>query len=207
MNKLFKQQNSAGFTLIELMLAMSLFTFVMIIATVGFVGINRTFTKGVARKQLSESVQRLIDDITTSINNGGKFTQNNEEISKGKLCNTSVCYIWTPYDKARPSDTEGLYKVSSGNVSVDGAKKTYLVDSRYKVDYLQVDPLDTNLYRVTGIIRSADETAFNFPTGENANKYPAENQDITCKGSAQEGASTSCALEKFSFVIRVGAGR
>ncbi len=204
MNKFFIQQDNKGFTLIELMLAMSLFTFVMIIATVGFVGINRTFTKGVARKQLSESVQRLTDDMTKTILNGGAFSSvAMDETNNEKLCNVSTCYVWRPYTaSSNKNETFGLVKrPNDGTSKIDGE---VLVDKRYKIDYLRVNNIDgTNLYRVTGIIRSADVSAFNLA---DSSKYPTDNQDISCKGSAQANVSTNCALEKFSFVIRVGAG-
>ena len=40
-----KLNNSEGFTLIELMLAMTIFSAVMVVATVGFIGMNRTFNR------------------------------------------------------------------------------------------------------------------------------------------------------------------
>lgn len=199
MSRLHIPHDDRGFTLIELMLSMSLFIFVMIVATVGFVGINRTFTKGLARKQLSESVQRLAEDITTTINNDGGLNSSN--IGRGQLCSSLSCYVWAPYSEDSPDKPSGLRKVTIAEADNPNSKGGIIIDERYKVDRLDVARIGSeNLYRVSGIIRTADKNAFNFPD----DGYPELNQNITCKGSAQEGASTSCSLEKFSFVVRAG---
>ena len=85
MNKIL---NSKGFTLIELMLAMALFTTVLVITTVGFIGINRTFSKGLVRKQLSESVQRTTEDITRTLRAEGTRVS---ELSDNRVMGTTTC--------------------------------------------------------------------------------------------------------------------
>ena len=52
-----KLNNSEGFTLIELMLAMTIFSAVMVVATVGFIGMNRT---GDLYVKNSRSIARLL---------------------------------------------------------------------------------------------------------------------------------------------------
>lgn len=198
--KLIKKTNQSGFTLIELMLAMTLFISVMIVATVGFVGINRTFSKGLVRKQLSETVQRLTEDMTTTINNEGGLDSTNSKSENGKVCSQLTCYVWTPY-QTDDEGSPGLYKVALGDVDVAGqpdTKKVTIADERYKVDKFSVVSIGGGLYRVTGIIRTKDLDAFEIADPLN---YPA-NGEIFCKGSAQDGASQNCALEKFSFVVR-----
>ncbi len=64
---LLKKLNSKGYTLIELMLAMGLFSVILVVSTIGFIGINRTYTRGVIKKQLSESIQKLSSDIETTL--------------------------------------------------------------------------------------------------------------------------------------------
>ncbi len=184
--------NKRGFTLVELMLAMSLFIFVMMVATVGFVGINRTFTKGMVRKDLSEGVQRLTESITLTIRNEGQLANLQEAADAGEnlsqLCASHTCYVW--------GKGVGLKKTK-------GEVTEVVLDERYKVDFLKVTSLTGDLYRVSGIVRTNEDSDFNY----DKDKYPNDTQEISCKGSAEVGVSKNCALEKFSFVVSVGGAR
>ena len=187
--------NNKGFTFIELMLAMTLFISIMVIATVGFVGINRTFSKGLVRKQLSEAVQRSVEDITRTIRSQGVLSNYSTlpDGSQGALCSTSVCYVWGD------SDTGGLYRTSLSAVE-DFQEGTELLDSRFIVDVLRVENISgQKMERLRGVFRTNDESAFNISrstSGEITDPF-----STTCLGTAQDGATTNCALEKFDFVV------
>lgn len=201
MNKYINQQ---GFTLIELMLAMTLFISVMMVATVGFIGINRTFSKGMVRKQLSESVQRITEDMTRSIRSNGSSSLTKAQVPEtDSQCTGSVCYIW-PLGDDGPG---GLYRVPADSVSVNeyATSGIKLLDERFVVDYLDVGPvgLSDDLSRVKGMFRLRDETAFNKFTAQDGTP---EKEKTVCKGSAESGASQNCALEKFNFVVSTSAG-
>lgn len=197
-----KSVNQKGFTLIELMLAMTLFISVMMVATVGFIGINRTFSKGMVRKQLSESVQRVTEDMTRSIryNGNSQLTKSVVAVSEAEsLCTSSVCYVW-PIGTAGADGPGGLYRVPIGLISTYATSGTKILDERFVVDYLGVSPVADrgDLSRVKGMFRLRNRQAFIF--FEDENRLP-EKEKTVCKGTAQEGASQNCALEKFNFVV------
>jgi prepilin-type N-terminal cleavage/methylation domain-containing protein len=203
MNKKIDQH---GFTLIELMLAMTLFIFVMVVATVGFVGINRTFSKGLARKNLSEAVQKTVEDVTRTVraNPGGLDKINSPKkslpASTNAYCGSSICYVWNTDPKV---DLGGLYRMPAvddlGNYRAQGLE---LVDSRYFVETLKIEPIEgEKLYRVRGVFRSNDEAAFVFTDTTESGTPVRDPFQTICKGSAQEGVSQNCALEKFNFVV------
>src|SRR6476660_7737459 len=98
-------KSQSGFTLIELVLTMMLFSTVLLITTVGFIGMNRIYIRGTIKKQLSESVQAVSDDMTREIRaNGGAGTTNCAAGACGiggspgadaeRLCIGKVRYIW-----------------------------------------------------------------------------------------------------------------
>ncbi len=197
-----KYINQHGFTLIELMLAMTLFISVMMVATVGFIGINRTFSKGMVRKQLSESVQRVTEDMTSSIRSNGSSSLTKAQVPEtDSQCTGSVCYIW-PLGDDGPG---GLYRVPADPVSVNeyATSGTKLLDERFVVDYLDVSPVgdSTDLSRVTGMFRLRDKNAFTFSYKDGV----LEKEKTACRGSAEAGASQNCALEKFNFVVSTSA--
>ena len=195
-----------GFTLIELMLAMSLFISILVISTTGFVGINRTFSKGIVRKQLSEAKQQTIEEITRSIRAYGALSvpiqdPPNPGISPYAVCNQAQCFVWNT-SSGGGNEKFGLMKT----IGIDPDDMTgaiELVDNRFKIDFIDVNKVADaeGLYRVTGVMRIKDDEPFKFESTL-ANYLLSKNPNgISCKGSSEAGASRNCALEKLDFVV------
>jgi len=196
-----KQQS--GFTLIELMLAMSLFIGIMVISTVGFVGMNRTFTRGTIRKQLSEAVQNSTQDMAraaqASPQNATVATCNPSkpgcDSTVNAVCLGATRYLWN-------KDDGGLYKDFRSCSEAPAPDKQSLMDNRYKVQALEVTPLARSLVRIRGVYSTAEEAALALPNTSD----PEYAFKITCKGSAETSLVQTCAVEKFDVVINaVGA--
>lgn len=188
------RRNVKGFTLVELMLAMSLFITVMVVATAGFVGMNRTFTKGVVRKQLSEGVQRTSEELTRALRSGGQLSAGEVEEGSNErsIANSSTCFIW---------QQTKLYTYSKCSVA-EASSRIELLDQRFAVDFLAVENLSGDLYRIKGVFRTADETAFSYEEDDRAAYLESQNLNgIFCKGSAQVGSDQNCALEKLDIVV------
>ncbi|MBP9738483.1 prepilin-type N-terminal cleavage/methylation domain-containing protein [Candidatus Saccharibacteria bacterium] len=198
-----------GFTLIELLLAMTLFSVILVVSTLGFVGINRTYTRGAIRKQLSESVQRLNQDITATVRNPQAANPTVCTAADGApncpsewevVCLSGARYAWKKLD-----DTAGgLYKDAKfcGD-AVDTATATKIVDTRFIVESLSVTSLTNGLFNTQGIIRTADSSA--LTTTDNSGSIDRAPTDywknIKCKGSSAGGVVQTCAVESFNFVI------
>ncbi len=61
-----------GFTLVELMIASTVFAMLLLIATTALIQIGRVYYKGIISSQTQESARSIIDEITRSIQfNGG----------------------------------------------------------------------------------------------------------------------------------------
>lgn len=215
-----------GFTLIELLLAMTLFVTIILLFTAGFIGINRTFTRGMIRKQLSESVQTVTENISHAIRTSemrslpfecttGTDTENCPAAPNGSperwqiLCFTNGSrYFWSPA-------AGGLYRdhcVADTPLVLNNA--TQLVDSRYRVDALELalvssgegsQGVATALYRIRGVMRTKTDDAFVFNNVENPEQQPDPFQ-TRCKGTAQSSAVQTCAIENFSFIVNARGG-
>lgn len=198
-------KNTKGFTLVELVLAMALFITILIATTTAFIGINRTYSKGVIRKQLSEAVQRTVEDITKTIRESRELTPQTADdlFSKYALCNDASCYVWKKKDG---SDNKRLVR-TTGNDPVDVNNAYELVDDRYTIDFINIEKLETDLYRISGVMRTADDKdAFEFEGG-----YPnyislQDPSKIRCKGTTEANSVRGCNLEKFEFVVNTKAG-
>lgn len=205
--------NKSGFTLIELLLSMSLFSLVMVITTAGFIGINRTFAKGVIRKQLSESVQNVTADITATLRATGQQAGSEPSYCTPSsaadcpkngwyaICLPGLRYIWR-YTVA--NSTGGLYKDSNVcSAVVDTSATNQLLDSgRYTVRSLSITPAQDGLFMVAGVFTTNDTTALNgvdLTTQQIAN--PGNLTSVFCKGTSETAGARSCATQSFSFLV------
>lgn len=202
-----KKLNKKGFTLIELMLAMAISASVLVIATIGFVAINRTFSRGTVRRQLSEGVQRMTEDVTRSVRRAPSASlatscapANNTDCPPDNnwaaLCLAGSRYLWK-----NTSGSAGMYvdNKDCGDTVVD-ADTQELISDNFLVEAFEVTPLNiANLYSVRGVIRTLDDAAFRFPNDGNP-------FNITCRGSAENTAVRRCAIENFEFVVNAKGG-
>lgn len=190
------------------MLAMALFATIMIITTAGFIGINRTYTRGTIRKQLSESVQRVETHIASTLR-GSQQAGVIEPCDTGDggclaspsgytaLCLTGARYVW-----GSVADNTGMYTDTSD--CTDGfssGSAVELVDERYVVEELKVNSLPNSLYEIRGTIRTADVDAFTTSSGNVELTGSYEPRDIRCRGSSAGSVVQTCAVEHFSTVV------
>ena len=193
MTKCSDTLTNSGFTLIEILLAMALFTTVMLVSTLGFIGINRTYTRGMVRKQLSESVQTITDDLTRSLR--AQSTKTDPDSCKegcvpngwSVLSFSNACYMWKVDD---PSG--GLYKAqkSCRPESADPSNRTGLLDERFMVHDLTVTSVSggQGLFRVSGTFTTTDADAL-------------VDDHSSCRGTSQSPGVSTCAVENFNFIV------
>lgn len=192
--------NQKGFTLVELMFALSMFSLMMIIATVGFVAMSRSYTRGLARKQLSESSQRIVASIDNSITNTGLGSYAScraaddepipdacPELSgkwQGALCFEGERYIW---------GSDGLFRQAEDcDVTLpESATGEELLSARFRVDRLNVEQLGDKLYAVKAVLRTENEEAFTFD----------EDDPTKTICNPTSGAAQVCAIEVVDTVI------
>lgn len=191
-----------GFTLVELMFALSMFSLMMIIATVGFVAMNRSYTRGLARKQLSEGAQRTVAAIDRSITGkgltpfticdggGGDSCPSMTGTGwQGALCFEGQRYIWGERGLFLQSEKCDTSLPSED----DGVEAEQLLSDRFKVDALGVSTIGggSNLYRVQAVLRTSDDSDFDFDDSN-----PAR---TVCKPTS--GATQVCAIEVVDTII------
>lgn len=88
-----KQQ---GFTIIELMLAMTFLSFVLVFLALTLVQMIRTYDKGLTIKQVNQAGRAMTEDIAKSMRGEqpGNIVLTN--VANGRLCIGNVMYIWNP---------------------------------------------------------------------------------------------------------------
>lgn len=201
------KNNEHGVTLIELLLAMTLFTSVMVIATVGFIGMNRVFTRGVIRKELSESSQRINDEVTRSVRNSNTQTtiincagedSSSCQLGVGAVCMDGTRYYWNvPVQSDETSVVGGLYRDAATTCkdAINPSTRTVVVDDRFRIRTFAVSQVSGNsgLYKVSGVLTSGP--------AESLNNLGGDPFTISCKGSAQTSLVRSCSVEIFKYIV------
>ena len=165
-----------GFTLIELILAMAFFSFIMLAVVVGFIQINRSYTRGLTVKEVQNSARATIDDITQSIRDG---TAEDVEIhpTEQRLCAGGVRYAWNMYNAAdeyisndfadQPGtpftfvrSTEGVSDCQAADVNqspLGGNDTQSLLPDGVIVQYFNIERIgSTNSFTMTLILSSED---------------------------------------------------
>ncbi len=59
--------NTKGFTIIEILLALAFFAFILGFIVAGFVFVSRSYTSGIIVKEVQENARLLLDDITREL--------------------------------------------------------------------------------------------------------------------------------------------
>jgi prepilin-type N-terminal cleavage/methylation domain-containing protein len=117
-----KRLNPTGFTIVELMIASTVFSVILILISVGLISVGRVFFKGVTLTNTQEVTGVITEDIVSSIQlSGEKVTfpikQNVDGITKGFCIGTR-----------RYSYLEGKQLSDSSSLATDQAKHVFMVD-------------------------------------------------------------------------------
>lgn len=115
------KSSNQGFTIIELMLAMSFLAFVLVFMSLTIVQMMRTYDKGLTIKQVNQAGRTVTDDIAKAMRGEqpGGITVSN--VANGRLCIGNVMYIWNPvYVGSRSAPTPS----GTDNYKIDGAPLT-----------------------------------------------------------------------------------
>lgn len=162
--------NNKGFTIVELLISMAFFSFLLLMVTYGFVQINRSYTRGVTTKTIQETARNVVEDITRGV----RATDGDFDFVVGvdggyHMCITDTRYIWNMHeDDGTPTgdtiyaptaekyeDTGGeivMVKARDGRGCADPVNESdaeVILDSRAAVQFLSFQPVGDNSYALS----------------------------------------------------------
>jgi len=126
-----------GFTLIELMLAMTFVAFILVFMSLTLVQMLRTYDKGVSMKQINQAGRSIVDDISQSIRSQLPGDIDTTNVAGGTLCVGSTMYVWNPLYAG--TALNGSTTVNPSRNTVEGDATTGGMMARKKL----VNPSDT----------------------------------------------------------------
>jgi prepilin-type N-terminal cleavage/methylation domain-containing protein len=88
-------QKEKGFTIVELLLALAVFSFVLVFVTTAFLQLFRTYNRGIARKDVNQSTRLLIGDVVSKMRIvADPNLIDYSMVANGRLCVGSYSYVW-----------------------------------------------------------------------------------------------------------------
>lgn len=147
--------NKKGFTIIELMVAMSVFSVVLLLCMQGFLRIGQAFYKGAALSRTQDNARVIMDEIAGSIrmSGGGEIALMNN-VGLSGYCIGNKTYTFHPPTSApmRSTPDSAALRVqepeSGGCRGLSLSAGREMVDNRMRLERLEINRISEGLYRV-----------------------------------------------------------
>lgn len=215
MNK--SDSSQRGFTIVELMIATTIFTFILLIAVAGFVRMGQLYSKGINQAKVQDNIRNVSDEITRSVQfaDGRKITTANNSSDVQQFCIGDVrytAYMNEPFDiesGINPATNQtGMWseRIAEGSsccpdqACVDVSDQ--MLGNNVRVLNLEVVNLDTGVDDVWKVnVRLAygdDDLLTNYD--DSGNLIPANTTTATCKNGSS--SSTFCATAQLDTAAK-----
>lgn len=161
---MIRNHKQAGFTLIELMLAMGGIAFLLLFVVFAIMHVTNLYGKGVAIRQINQIGRQISDEISREV----RFGENPKMGVKNRFCVNDKSYIWNPTgstdNKFNSGATVGFVKVDGINYCNDPAPlipndaKELLGNVATILDMTIVeDPVSSGLFELTLVLGTKND--------------------------------------------------
>lgn len=171
--------SSQGFTLVELLIATSIFSTILLVVTFGIINIGKIYYRGINSTNTQSVARVIMDDIVQSIQfYGGTVTIPSPQTSPGFYCIGDKKYSFV-LDKKVGSDIGNVklaliseLSAACSTSSLDGsgnvafANYTSLIGKNMRIQKLQIESLPPNNYAVTVKVISGDDDLLEDTNGK-----------------------------------------
>lgn len=96
------KKSQSGFTIVELLIAVAFFSFILLFISAGFVALNRQFVKGRTARAVQSDARFVIEDITRNLRESSATQiRSSEAITTDEfVCLGSSRYVWASLDES-----------------------------------------------------------------------------------------------------------
>lgn len=196
-----------GFTVVELMLALSFIAFILLFTVFATVQVMRNYSKGITIKEINQTARDMADDMTRVIRSANSQSVNLSTLNQGRACLGGVSYVWntkggnsnlytdgSPVNVARVGDPAGAM-CQTPLPAVNKNNSSAILSDRIWVQSIAfTQSADNNLMSIT--IRLST-------SGDNAPTYNDPFQGLICSG---DSSGQFCAVANFSTTVATRNG-
>lgn len=228
------RDNTQGFTLIELMLAMTFISVLLIAIAMTTIQMSNIYTKGITLREVNQAGRTLSDDLQRSIGASAPFdlaatgnqTSYVQQQNGGRLCVGKYSYIWNYGESIAaqaPASQQNTYrddnnsyirfiKVSDPDHSLciagnNGLESPTKAESRELLAEGDRD-LAIHSFKIVETAREAATSqamyAITFTLGTNDQAQLTTNDSSCRPPSDNVGAEEYCSVNQFDIVARAG---
>lgn len=171
--------NKKGFTLVELLLATAMFSFILLFVTFAIVQVSRAYNKGITVKKTQETARAVMQEMTRAISTATSGSSGTDAVIKfsnttpRRLCVGDLRFGWNegfrPSGPGRETYSNGqdfaLTRSDSGacNDDFDQSQSIELIDERLTVQDISIqEVLSGSVYNLCVVItvnNASDVTA------------------------------------------------
>lgn len=194
--------NMKGFTLVELMVATSVFAVVLIVCAVGLLQVGRTYYKGVTVTKTQEVARAIMDDVTGAVEYSSVAPSGLLSDGSGNkaYCVGNTRFSFRPGQMLNDAGTNHVFVADTpatctGPLNLTdpalsgGVNPRELLSPRMRVSKFTISGTPNRLYTVNIRLVNGEDDLLSNPTGTNAN----------CSG-VLTGAQFCAAIELSSIV-------
>lgn len=174
--------NSLGFTLVELLIATSIFTVILLVVTFGIVNIGKIYYKGINSAKTQSVARAISDEIGQAIQfSGSTIIPTSSLVTNGKFCigDTKYSYFLSDFTSAAVSRTlisevdplcsqpTSLPSIDSTGTVAAGVVARDLVSAPMRLANIEVVQIpSTSSYKVRVRVISGDNDLIERPGGD-----------------------------------------
>lgn len=223
-----------GFTLIELMLAMTFISVLLLAIAMTVIQISNTYNRGITLKDVNQAGRTMVSELQRSIGESAPFSiaagTGSHFVDKdwgGRLCIGKYTYAWNYGSTLNQSNPLNINKYSSAQTSlppvhfvkISDPDSSYCWDLSKDIDASQSTELlmssDHDL-AIQKLTITSEPTVIDTKTNEQlysltfyigTNDPTALKDNMTaCREPGEAGADSAyCSVQEFSIVIRAGS--
>ena len=224
--------NKSGFTIVELMLAMSFVAGLLLAIAMTVIQIGNIYNRGITFKNVNQVGSSIAKELQNSINVSSPFNvsgTNNRFINSsygGRLCTGRYSFIWNYGKNLKIASTLNKYsdgtninftKISDPNYSYC-INPSSAVNKTFAVELLDVGQFDLAIhsFSITSAASATDSLTgqklysviFEIGTNDQAALIPGVSgvSDWLCRPPSDSGSdSIYCSVNRFNIVARAGS--
>jgi Tfp pilus assembly protein PilW len=226
--------NTNGFTLVELMLAMSFISLLLLAIAMTTIQVSNIYTKGITLREVNQAGRAVSDELQRSIASAVPFeinpaSPNNKYISQtggGRLCTGRYTYAWNfgsalkggagaplimnRYTAGDPTQVRFVKVNDSGGTLCNTTPSLPAINRSLATEMLTAGDRDLAIHTFT-ITKGAESAtlgqamyAISMVIGTN-DRAELVTGDTSCKPPAEgEGNENYCSVNQFDIIARAG---
>ena len=224
---MIRQTKTEGFTLIELMLAMTFVAILLLTIAMTVVQMGTTYNRGMVIKEVNQSARDVADDLRRSVQASGVFEVSDDDTDtmdyvrffmnidgnsvpvSGRLCLGNYSYIWNTasaietnfVDRARYLTSAGVAGDTVNFVKVTDTGKKYCAKGTSGA-LINKHILYADTANATELLKPGDRTirVLSFKVGTSDTAYDASSGQRLYQVSYTLGTGATSAMQKVSGV-------